>query len=129
MIELRIYHPIIAVLTGIYLFVLSLTAILQRPALNVRRFAGSILVLVFIQLLAGVLNVVLLAPVWMQIVHLFLADMIWIVFILLSAETFSAATVRYGATDPRQSYQPDKTARQGVSFDLNQAGEAADGRK
>ena len=38
-----------------------------------------------IQLLGGLLNVLLLAPVWMQIVHLLVADLLWIAFVLLGA--------------------------------------------
>jgi len=40
--------------------------------------------LLVVQLGAGVLNVFLLAPVWMQLLHLFLADVVWITFILFS---------------------------------------------
>jgi cytochrome c oxidase assembly protein subunit 15 len=38
-----------------------------------------------LQLLAGVVNVLLLAPVWMQLVHLLLADLVLILFVLLAA--------------------------------------------
>jgi len=41
--------------------------------------------LVFLQIVAGVVNVVLLAPVWMQLVHLLLADLVWISFIVMAA--------------------------------------------
>jgi len=34
-----------------------------------------------------VLNLLLLAPIWMQIVHLLLADLLWISLVLLAAET------------------------------------------
>ena len=37
------------------------------------------------QLLAGVVNVMLLAPVWMQLLHLLLADALWITLVLLGA--------------------------------------------
>ena len=58
-----------------------------------------------VQLALGLLNVYLLAPVWLQLAHLLMADAIWIAFILLSAEALrgegvvaervrSAATVR-----------------------------------
>jgi len=43
------------------------------------------------QLLAGLVNLVLLAPVWMQLVHLLLADLLWIVLVLLAAATLAAA--------------------------------------
>ena len=38
-----------------------------------------------VQLVAGVINVVLLAPVWMQMLHLLLADASWIALVLLAA--------------------------------------------
>jgi heme A synthase len=37
------------------------------------------------QLVAGPLNVALLAPVWLQLVHLLLADLVWISLVLLTA--------------------------------------------
>jgi heme A synthase len=36
------------------------------------------------QLGAGLANVALLAPVWMQLVHLLLADLVWIAFVLMA---------------------------------------------
>ena len=45
--------------------------------------------MVFIQLIAGAVNIALLAPVWMQIVHLLLADLLWIALVILLAEAFS----------------------------------------
>ena len=42
-----------------------------------------------IQLIAGLVNILLLAPVWMQIIHLLLADLVWITLVLLTAATFS----------------------------------------
>ena len=43
--------------------------------------------LVFLQLAAGVLNIALLAPVWMQILHLLLADLLWIALVVMMLET------------------------------------------
>jgi heme a synthase len=43
------------------------------------------LAVVTTQVIAGVLNVVLLAPVWLQLVHLLLADLLWITLVLLTA--------------------------------------------
>jgi heme A synthase len=53
--------------------------------------------LVFVQLAVGVLNMVLLAPVWMQIVHLLIADLLWIALVVLTLEagvTISSAQDR-----------------------------------
>jgi heme A synthase len=38
------------------------------------------------QLVLGAVNLILLAPVWMQILHLLAADAVWIAFVFLSAE-------------------------------------------
>jgi heme A synthase len=84
LVQLRVWHPILAVATAIYLWLLShhLSAGSQGP---VRRFANSLKGLLALQLLAGVVNVLLLAPVWMQLVHLLLADLVLILFVLLAA--------------------------------------------
>jgi heme A synthase len=38
-----------------------------------------------VQLVAGLVNVALLAPIWLQLVHLLLADLAWISLVLLAA--------------------------------------------
>jgi heme A synthase len=43
--------------------------------------------LVFLQLAAGGLNIVLLAPVWMQILHLMLADLLWVALVVMTLES------------------------------------------
>jgi heme A synthase len=40
---------------------------------------------VVVQLIAGMVNLALLAPVWMQMVHLLLADAVWLAAVLLGA--------------------------------------------
>jgi len=52
------------------------------------------------QLLAGLVNLVLLAPVWMQLVHLLLADLLWIVLVLLAAATLAADPRDGSASSP-----------------------------
>jgi heme A synthase len=46
--------------------------------------------LVFVQILAGTVNVLVLAPVWMQVVHLLLADLLWIAFVRMGASALAA---------------------------------------
>ena len=50
-----------------------------------RRSANAVKLLVLAQWVAGLVNVALLAPVWMQLVHLLLADLTWVAIVLLSA--------------------------------------------
>ena len=56
------------------------------------------MVLVALQLAAGLANVYLLAPVWMQLVHLLLADAIWVAFVW-----FAAAGLQLPADDQPSS--------------------------
>ena len=89
LIRLRIYHPLIAIITGVYLFVAGSAIAGQRPDGRTAYFARMIKALVAVQLVAGFVNVLLLAPVWMQVLHLLLADLLWIATILMSAEALS----------------------------------------
>lgn len=93
LIRLRILHPFLSVAAGLLVAFLAARAmsdpILARPA---RWTAG----LVVAQIVAGVVNVLLLAPVWMQIVHLLLADLLWISAILLAARALAAREVEAG---------------------------------
>lgn len=90
LIQLRVLHPLVAILVGFYQFFVASLIGLFSSNLLVKRFAIAVIVLFFIQLLAGLVNLVLLAPVWMQLVHLFLADMVWISLVLLTASVLAA---------------------------------------
>jgi heme A synthase len=46
-----------------------------------------------LQLVVGAFNVVLKAPVAMQLIHLFISDMIWVSLILLAANALAADAV------------------------------------
>ena len=45
--------------------------------------------LVLLQWAAGIANVLLLAPIWLQLVHLLLADLLWITLVLLTARALA----------------------------------------
>lgn len=85
-VRLRVFHPLIAVLVASYIFfagnLLAEGSQGHRP-----RLARLLVALFFVQLFAGVVNWLLLAPVWMQLVHLLLADFVWMTFVVLSAES------------------------------------------
>jgi heme a synthase len=79
LLRLRMVHPAIAILGGIYI---AITAFRSRTA-DHRKLAVAATFLTAAQLGAGALNVVLLAPIWMQIVHLLIADVLWITLVAL----------------------------------------------
>lgn len=83
-------HPLLAVLVGGYLVYFALAAYRSaREDVWVRRWAAWVVALVAAQLCAGLLNAALLAPVWLQIVHLLLADLLWLALVLLSASSLA----------------------------------------
>ena len=83
--RLRILHPVIAALAGAWLVFYAVTTAGRRPDLRPR--AWMLLAILAGQIAAGVANLLLSAPVWMQMVHLLLADALWISLVLLCAGT------------------------------------------
>ena len=89
LIRLRILHPAIAIAAGLLALSLALRLLKLRLGPETRRFAGWTAGLVFTQVLVGTANVLLLAPVWLQVVHLLLADLLWLAFVLLGASALA----------------------------------------
>ena len=88
--RLRISHPILSISVGVYLVFLA--GWLKSQALEnarVGRWADILCILVLIQFASGAITLFTHAPILMQITHLFLADLLWITFILLSANVLT----------------------------------------
>jgi len=96
-VRLRILHPVIAIVTAFLLLFAVWRAVKLRPDPQRQWAALGLTILVVVQIALGGINVGLLAPIWMQIVHLFVADLLWISLILYSA--FALGT-RSGVTHP-----------------------------
>lgn len=89
LVRLRILHPTIAVIVAAYVIIV-INWINTRITQRVNRQLGWALISLFaVQLLAGLINVILLAPVWMQMVHLLLSDLVWICLVLYAAEAMA----------------------------------------
>lgn len=84
LLRLRIIHPALAVFVGAFLIVLAVHTLII-PATPAAKRAGIVLAgLVALQICLGLLNVLLLTPVWVQLLHLLNADLIWITLVLLA---------------------------------------------
>jgi heme A synthase len=83
--QLRVFHPAIAVLLSVYVTGLSwyISKRTQSPTTDLLAWCFSGLFLA--QLIFGAINVALFAPVWMQLVHLLMADLVWLALIFLTA--------------------------------------------
>lgn len=89
LVRLRLLHPTIAVLSGLWLIFGANWIVARSQEAVVRRLGRALVILVVVQIGAGFINVLLLAPVWMQLLHLLLADLIWITLVLFSAARFA----------------------------------------
>jgi cytochrome c oxidase assembly protein subunit 15 len=90
LLRLRLVHPFAALAAALVLVVISRAA-LQTGDQRLRGPGLRLLVLLGLQLAAGALNWWLLAPAWMQLVHLLLADLTWIALLWLAAEALSGS--------------------------------------
>lgn len=99
LLRLRVFHPLIAVIVGLYLILAARIATSDSESPTAKRLTQALISLFLVQLGVGVLNVSLLAPVWLQLVHLLLADLVWIVLVLLLASTLAVEKVSAGAFD------------------------------
>jgi heme a synthase len=84
LLRLRLLHPLIAVATAAVLL-FTCYRVVQHLGPDAARRATWTAAFVTLQLAAGLVNVALLAPVWLQIVHLFIADLVWMALVLSAA--------------------------------------------
>lgn len=89
LVDLRVYHPLLAFGVGGLLLLAGWTVWQTQPDGQTRRLALWLGGLYAVQLIAGAINVVLKAPVAMQLIHLLLSDLIWILLVLLAASALA----------------------------------------
>jgi heme A synthase len=91
LLRLRISHPILSILTAVYLLFLSgwLRSWSSNEA-GVKRWSNILSIFLIVQLAFGAATLLTLSPIVMQLGHLLLADLIWISLILMSASFVTA---------------------------------------
>lgn len=112
--RLRLLHPFIALTTGA--IVLATAALIRSRATSnaVRTKSYVVTGLFVLQFCAGLLNLVLLAPIWMQLTHLLLADTMWIALVLLGWETLYGRGRTMTSTDPSEAVLANDLHRQSL---------------
>lgn len=111
LVRLRVLHPALSVTAAALAIFLAFRLESLQPGSLAARWANRwTLRLVFLQIVAGVVNVLLLAPVWMQLVHLLLADLIWISYFVVAAQALalhsdlsSVSSPQSGEGEPRMT--------------------------
>jgi heme a synthase len=88
----RSYHPLLALLVFVAL-VATIRWLRPRLGVQARRNSHWLLALFLVQLVLGAINVLLKAPIWMQLLHLAASDALWVAFVLFAAESLSSAPV------------------------------------
>lgn len=99
--RLRVIHPFLALLTGLLMLQIGAKYRQSTYPVDTRRLANGLIVMFVLQLIGGVINLLLLAPVWMQLVHLFMADMVWILLVLLGASVLAEETESLPVSEPQ----------------------------
>ena len=89
LLRLRILHPALGVAVGAML-VFGAGAVPLAASDRRGRFAKrAVVALAVVQVVLGFVNVWLLAPVWMQLTHLLVADLLWIALVLMAASALA----------------------------------------
>lgn len=99
LIRLRIFHPGIAALMGVYTLAIALAFRKTFPFQLMRQATYVLSALFALQLVLGIINIILLAPVWMQILHLLVTNLIWLAWLWLAELSFSSIFALQGRCD------------------------------
>lgn len=95
LVKLRVFHPAMAVITAIVLYLFSEFSVRWTQESrdtsqgDTRFWARALQALVLIQMAVGGTNLLLLAPISLQMLHLLLADLVWISLVMLSSSVLS----------------------------------------
>ena len=98
LLRLRLVHPISALVAALFVIWLigrsrqigqheAAPGEPDRQEITRARLAGLVLGLLGLQFALGIADVLLLAPAWMQLLHLLGAELYWVALVLLAAET------------------------------------------
>ena len=104
LLKLRLVHPGIAMTLSLWITIVVAVVAASSRERAVRLPAYGLGVCFVIQLGLGLLNVALLAPAWMQLVHLAFADLVWMLFVWMSLAALSHAPA--AARDAVASWPP-----------------------
>lgn len=85
-VRLRVLHPALALMSGVLALTMAGVVRVMRPEPRTRRLSHLVSAFFVTQFAIGLMNVALLAPVPVQLLHLLTADLTWIALVLMSWE-------------------------------------------
>ncbi len=85
LLRLRVLHPLLA--TAVASYLLFLPQLVRAPRLGrlPRRLGSMVAMLALLQVALGAVNLGMLAPVPLQLLHLLVADLLWVTLVLFAA--------------------------------------------
>lgn len=98
LVQLRVLHPVLAIAAALGL-IAGAPRLARGHGPLALRFRSAVVALTTLQVMLGFVNVILLAPLWLQLVHLIVADAIWIAWVLLGAQALAAIPQRQVRTN------------------------------
>lgn len=101
LIRLRLWHPFIATGVGVYLFFMAALLGDMRPDPGVARALKFVVAMVILQIAVGVVNVWYKAPMTISLIHLFLADALWIAMVLSGVSALTSSARKASQQDGR----------------------------
>lgn len=93
-VRLRVWHPALAAIFAIGAIIATRKIASDLGDARVKMLAGAVSGIVVLQLVIGAANVALLAPIPLQLIHLVLADAVWIALVLFSASAIALTSRR-----------------------------------
>jgi cytochrome c oxidase assembly protein subunit 15 len=85
LVRLRLLHPLSALAAGVFVGWMIREIVFRDTLPSERRLGILVILLLVLQCVLGIADVLLLAPVGMQVLHLLGADLLWISLVVLSA--------------------------------------------
>lgn len=89
LVRMRWLHPAAAIVSAVCVLLLVRGAAMKRP------IARVVVVMLALQFVLGIGDVLLLAPIWMQVLHLLSADVYWIALVVLVSGIFWPAELSW----------------------------------
>lgn len=82
--RLRIVHPVVSVIGGMFVAWIA-TSRSRTASESTRRAASAVTLVVLSQMFIGIANIFFLTPLSLQLIHLMVADVLWIAFVVFGA--------------------------------------------
>lgn len=92
LLRFRVVHPVVAIVGGTAMFVIIGRLVAAFPGPNAG-LGRRVQVIIGAQFGFGILNLALLTPLETQIIHLLMAELLWITFLMFSWRLFDGADV------------------------------------